>query len=119
MKGEILSIETAEKIARLEKRVKELEQINEEHKELNGKLRSELLDATLLIAQKDDEIRDLKADYGRKAQIERDTYKARIDKAVEYIKKEAEFSYDENCEILAGYEIEELLNILQNGEENE
>ena len=44
-------------------------------------------------------------------------YKQRNEKAIEYIKKEKYMSADENCEILAGYRIDNLLNILQGGDE--
>ena len=38
---------------------------------------------------------------------------SKIDKAIEYIEKEKYVSADENCEIIAGYRIDELLNILK------
>lgn len=38
---------------------------------------------------------------------------SKIDKAIEYIEKEKYVSADENCEIIAGYHIYELLDILK------
>ena len=38
---------------------------------------------------------------------------SKIDKAIEYIEKEKYVSADENCEIIAGYHIDELLDILK------
>lgn len=37
----------------------------------------------------------------------------RIEKAIEYINEHRDFSYDENCEILDGVDIEKVLEILK------
>ena len=97
MNGEFLSIETAEKIARLQKenkklkenmdetliqmlykRKKELEQINEEHRRINGELRKT------------------------------------INEAIEYIKEDM---YGEPNELYGLVDGEHLLNILQGSDE--
>lgn len=43
-------------------------------------------------------------------------YQGKIDKAIEYIKENKYVSADENCEILAGWRIDELLEMLGNKE---
>lgn len=42
----------------------------------------------------------------------------KIDKAIEYIEKHETFSYDENCNIIGGYEINDLLNILRGNDDS-
>lgn len=46
-------------------------------------------------------------------QKENDELQQRIEKAIDYIEKHETFSYDENCNIIGGYEINDLLNILR------
>lgn len=74
-----------------------------------------------------EEIEDLKADYGSKAQVERDILQNRIDEAIEYIEnndlytQDIDYDYDDNMYLSPPddeTERKDLLEILR-GEDNE
>lgn len=96
-------------INNLENRIKELEQINEEHRELNGKLRT----ANNNLCEVEEFMYNQAKDY-----------KTRNKEAIEYMNKSIDnhtdwYNYihgDEDGEV---HNLDILLNILQNGEENE
>ncbi len=92
-----------------EDRIKELEQINKEHRKINGELREE----NNYYFKKNNEISALNTSL----RADRDNYKARIDKAIEYIGKNK--YVDDYGKWTIDDDNDYLLNILQNGEENE
>ena len=62
------------------------EKINGVYEERDYLYNKTTTESKYIIQQLKDEIQDLKADYGNLAQIERDLYKIRIDKAIQILK---------------------------------
>lgn len=65
-----------------------------------------------------EEIEDLKADYGNKAQVERDILQDRIDKAVKYIKHYGNLYCLKHTQFKNYVQYKKILDILE-GEDNE
>lgn len=130
--------ELMDKLDEQEKRIKELETINEEHRKLNGELREEnkeLKMTNLALADDITKNKIIKQEALTECcgipigeipmlKIQNDEYKTRIDRAIEYIKEKSEevelnfYGFPDKITSFRG-SVSVLLNILQNGEENE
>ena len=94
--------------AELENKITNLQ---EENKRLECRLEDEYKNYKRAIEYLHEENKELKADYGTKAQIERDTYKTRNEKAINCINHYA--TENDDYSKLYSIEEEELLEILQ------
>lgn len=90
--------------------------LQEENKKLRCRLEDENKNYKRAIEYLHEENQELKADYGTKAQIERDTYKTRNEKAIEYIEEHIKYEHDGYnfySYHLYNFNKDDLLNLLQ------
>ena len=116
---DLLSIKVLQKMLRLENRIEELEAINEEHRELNGKLRNGYCEIKEKCNKGEcdctNEEYESMAQANMKLRLLLDDYKTRNEKAINCINHYA--TENDDYSKLYSTEEEELLEILQGSDE--